>query len=66
MFVIGGFQVLKYFKYWPKIYNSGPHPKSIRTNMTSQSTDIDLGHKQERRECHLYKEKFYINEKKAK
>lgn len=42
MFVIGGFQVLKYFKYQPKIYNSGPHPKSIRTNMTFMSNDIDL------------------------
>lgn len=30
------------------------------------SNDIDLGHKQERRGCHLYKEKFYINEKKSK
>lgn len=45
MFVIGGFQVLKYFKYQLKIYNFGLYLKFIRINMILQFIDIDFGYK---------------------
>lgn len=42
MFVIGSFQVLKYFKYQLKIYNFGLYLKFIRINMIFMFNDIDL------------------------